>query len=148
MALAGIKEFIEAGGALAPKRKRGEHGAEEGMRAQLLQDKRFVKVTATILSGAVGKSAVELYDDFEGLRALKVSNGSLGARTWGGARREIMSRATNWNGTLPSKLGVAGRSLAERQVKARVKTCEVLQMECLTFTSHTRMRKGLAYARV
>lgn len=76
---AGIKDFIEADG--VSKRKRGEQGEEEGRRVQLLQDKRFMKVTAAILSGAVGKSAVELYGDLERLTVLKVSTGAPAATT-------------------------------------------------------------------
>lgn len=81
---AGIKDFIEADG--APTSKRGAQAEEEGARAQLMRDKRFVKVTAAILAGAVGKSAVELYGDLEGLTALKVSTAAPAApaRTWQG----------------------------------------------------------------
>ena len=41
-------------------------------RAELLHDTRFQRVTAAILAGAVGRSAVDLYADLEELRGLKV----------------------------------------------------------------------------
>ena len=57
-AIAGIKGFIEAGGIPSTA-------------AQLLGDTRFVKVTAAILGGAVGKSAVDLYTTYDALTDLK-----------------------------------------------------------------------------
>ncbi len=41
-------------------------------RAELLHDTRFQRVTAAILAGAVGRSAVDLYADLEALRGLRV----------------------------------------------------------------------------
>ncbi len=41
-------------------------------RAELLHDTRFQRVTAAILAGAVGRSAVDLYADLEELRGLRV----------------------------------------------------------------------------
>ena len=41
-------------------------------RAELLHDTRFQRVTAAILAGAIGRSAVELYGDLEELRLLRV----------------------------------------------------------------------------
>jgi hypothetical protein len=49
-------------------------------RAELLNDTRFQRVTAAIIAGAIGRTAVELYGDLEELRTLRVS---LGGRAQG-----------------------------------------------------------------
>ena len=58
---AGIRSFIEA----------GQQGTMP-TRAELLHDTRFQRVTAAILAGAVGRTAVDLYCDLEQLRGLRV----------------------------------------------------------------------------
>ena len=45
-------------------------------RAELLNDTRFQRVTAAIIAGAIGRTAVELYGDLEELRVLKVRLGA------------------------------------------------------------------------